>query len=397
MKEADWTDPSNPIFSGTTADTPTTVLESFTAYYTALFAKKATNSADENICLATLADPRGQRVLAPTATKCDADITKEEIEEVINALPSGKSPGPDRLPTRFYKTFSLQLVNILPKVFNESRDTGRLPDSCREGLISVLHKKGTREDPRMYRPITLLNCDYKILTRVLTQRMNEAVLQFVSPCQNGFVPGGFIAENLMLLNLIKAYVEEEREDAFFLFLDMEKAFDRCSWDYLTKALTQLGFGDGFVNYVKLFYSHANPPTRKININGRLGESFPLASGVAQGCPLSPLLFLVVTEALSRLITNDTNIKGVQVHGTHHKISQYADDSTLIGTPSDAPRFETHIRTWCGATAMRENNTNREGLLIGSLRAHPEKSPGERGRQMDPERSTHQSPRGPHRK
>ena len=60
--------------------------------------------------------------------------------------------------------------------------------------------------------------------------MNEAVLQFVSPCQNGFVPGGFIAENLMLLNLIKAYVEEEREEAFFLFLDMEKAFDRCSWD-----------------------------------------------------------------------------------------------------------------------------------------------------------------------
>ena len=65
-------------------------------------------------------------------------------------------------------------------------------------------------------------------------------------------------------------------------------------DYLTRALKEFGFGDGFVNYVKLFYSHENPPTRKINVNGHLGESFPLASALhkRQGCPLSPLLFLV---------------------------------------------------------------------------------------------------------
>ena len=66
-------------------------------------------------------DPSG------TSAKCDADISKDEIEEVINNLPSGKSPGPDRLPTRFYKTFSSQLVNILPNVFNESRSRGGLP------------------------------------------------------------------------------------------------------------------------------------------------------------------------------------------------------------------------------------------------------------------------------
>ena len=136
------------------------------------------------------------------------------------------------------------------------------------------------------------------MTRLLTQRMNEAVKQFVSPQQNGFVPGGFIAENTMLLKLIQAYAEDEDEEAFLVFLDMEKAFDRCSWDYLRKALVELGFDQNFISYINLFYSHTNPPTRQININGRLGESFPLASGVAQGCPLSPLLFLVVTEALT---------------------------------------------------------------------------------------------------
>ena len=96
-------------------------------------------------------------------------------------------------------------------------------------------------------------------------------------------------------------------DAFFVYLDMEKAFDRCSWDYLEDALRAIGFDDDFVNYVSLFYSHDNPPTRQLSMNGKLGPKFPLHSGVAQGCPLSPVLFLVITEALSRLITNDETI------------------------------------------------------------------------------------------
>ena len=196
--------------------------------------------------------------------------------------------------------------------------------------------------------------------------MNEAVKQFVSPQQNGFVPGGFIAENTMLLKLIQAYVEDENEEAFFIFLDMEKAFDRCSWDYLRKALTALGFNQNFINYINLFYSHENPPTRRININGRLGESFPLASGVAQGCPLSPLLFLVVTEALTRAVTRDDSIEGVRINGTAHKISQYADDSILIARVHDWVRMKFHLDRWCAATAMRENATKREGLLLGKL-------------------------------
>ena len=84
--------------------------------------------------------------------------------------------------------------------------------------------------------------------------MNEAVVQFVSPQQNGFVPGGFLPENIMLLKLIQAYIEEEDSDAYFIFLDMEKAFDRSSWEYLVEALEAIGFDKDFIGYVKLFYS-----------------------------------------------------------------------------------------------------------------------------------------------
>ena len=131
---------------------------------------------------------------------------------------------------------------------------GRLSNEVKSGLISVLYKKGEREDPRNYRPISLLNNDYKIFTRILTERMNEAVVQFVSVQQNGFVPHGFIAENTALLKLLQEYCDEQNEEAMYIFLDMEKAFDRCSWAYLHKALQKLGFNEGFINYVKLVSS-----------------------------------------------------------------------------------------------------------------------------------------------
>lgn len=163
-----------------------------------------------------------------------------------------------------------------------------------EGIISVLFKKKERNDPRNYRPIILLNCDYKILMRILTARMNKAVVQFVSKDQNGFFPGAFIAENLMRL---KDYIEDENQEALFIFLDMEKAFDRCSWEFLTEGLEKIGYGfdETFVDYVKLAYSHDHPPTRMMYVNGYLGPKFHLGSGVAQGFPLSPLLFLIITE------------------------------------------------------------------------------------------------------
>ena len=65
------------------------------------------------------------------------------------------------------------------------------------------------------------------MMRILAARMNIAVVQFVSSCQTGFVPDALLTENVMLLKLIQAWIEESDEDAYFVFLDMEKAFDRC--------------------------------------------------------------------------------------------------------------------------------------------------------------------------
>ena len=103
-----------------------------------------------------------------TSNEIGADITEDEVRRVAANLPKGKAAGPDRLPNEFYSTFSASLAPLLAAAFNEMRASGNLTSGFSDGLVSILYKKGTRLDIRNYRPITLLNSDYKILTRIFS-------------------------------------------------------------------------------------------------------------------------------------------------------------------------------------------------------------------------------------
>ena len=210
--------------------------------------------------------------------------------------------------------------------------------------------------------------------RILASRMNLAVHQFVSDTQTGFVLDAFLAENVMLLKLIQAYIEDEDSDAYFIFLDMEKAFDRCSWEFLIEAMRAIGFNDSFIDYIKLVYSHEHAPQRQLYVNGSLGPKFSLGSGVAQGCPISPLLFLLIAEPLSRLIQQNEGIQGVQISGINHKIAQFADDSGLIHRLGDEVASSESIDTWENATSMTENKGKRDGILLGKLNRERHRAP-----------------------
>ena len=379
---ATWQDPNSPLKDGTSTTDPSLIPAAITKYYESLYAHKPIDDAAKQICLDTLR--AGNRVLPPTAARCGAPITAAELEDTMNLLPTGKSPGPDCIPNKFYRTFSGTLAPILEKVLEESVNNGHLPSEVGDGLISLLYKKDKRDDPRNYRPITLLNSDYKIMMRVLASRMNEAVTQFVSDPQTGFVPDSFLPENTMLLKLIQDWADDENQELYFLFLDMEKAFDRCSWDFLLEALEAIGMDQNFVNFVKLAYS--DDTRRRISANGYLGPAFNLHSGVAQGCPLSPLLFLLITEPLTRLhpdrrdirpnpfLSLANRIRGARIGTARHRISQFADDSTLILRVGDETEAEACLDVWQRATAMKENKAKREGLLLGLLNTNRQNAP-----------------------
>eukprot|EP00962_Isochrysis_galbana_P010757 scaffold2991_cov120-Isochrysis_galbana.AAC.4 len=173
----------------------------------------------------------------------------------------------------------------------------------REGDIVLLYKKGDSRDPRNYRPITLLQVDYKILAKILVARMKKTVNNFVSKEQLGFVPKRLIGEATHLLKLVQAYLEEEGREGLLLALDWEKAFDRVSWDYYHLALEALEFGPYFRGWARLLSNPDAPPIRRIKANGARCNPFSIKCGVPQGCPLSPLAFLVIAEALTPYASN----------------------------------------------------------------------------------------------
>ena len=236
-----------------------------------------------------------------TSKEVGAEITAEEIEKVASHVPLGKSPGPDRLPNILYRAFAIPLSKIMAKVFNKCQSTGKMPKEFNDGIVTILYKKGVRTDVRNYRPITLLNNDYKILTRILAKRMLKIITQCISDNQIGFMPRTFLAESTMLVKLIQAHLDTIDEGGLLVFLDLEKAFDRVSWDFMKKAIKKLRFTDGIQKWMDALYDEKSPPKRVIYANGKLSKAYLVSLGVAQGCPLSPILFTIIIEGFTRLV------------------------------------------------------------------------------------------------
>ena len=108
---------------------------------------------------------------------------------------------------------------------------------------------------------------------------------------------------------------------------MEKAFDRVSWKLILGGMEKLGFGNGMISLVRMLYDLNDPPQRRILVNGKAGKYSPIKSGVAQGCPLSPLLFLICAEVVIRLAKK--NLKGIRVGSRRFQVSAFADDTVLF--------------------------------------------------------------------
>ena len=325
----DWSRP--PSKDDTTTPTTTQVAQAASSYYShlgKLFPRTSTHESAADRMMAEL-DKWG--VEESTSNEVGANITEEEVSRVCANLPAGKSSGPDRIPNEFYKTFPSLLAPLLTDAFNEMRSAGSLDEGFSDGYVSTLYKKGDRTDPRNYRPITLLNGDYKILTRILAKRMLRIVTQFVSDNQIGFVPRTFIAESTMLMKLIQAHLESIDEGGLLVFLDMEKAFDRCNWAYLHRALRHLRFTSPFTSWIDMLYDESKGTKRQVLANGCLSDKYTVRVGTAQGCPLSPLLFLVIMEGFTRLVNNDPDLQGIKIGDLHQKISHFAVLTTVLAT------------------------------------------------------------------
>ena len=157
---------------------------------------------------------------------CEGPLSKKECLEALKSMASEKTPGSDGLPCEFYKVFWNDLAEILLNALNFSFETGQLSISQRRGIVKLIPKKDAELILiKNWRPLTLLNCDYKIASKAIASRIKTFLPKLISDDQTGFLKGRCISENIRLLDIVIKYTEGRKIPGLLLFIDFEKAFD----------------------------------------------------------------------------------------------------------------------------------------------------------------------------
>ena len=166
-------------------------------------------------------------------------FTKDELFSALKGLQTRKSPGSDGLPTEFYLTFWDELGNFLVLVLNEGYRLGVLTDSQCEGLLRLLHKKDDKRLPKNWRPISLLNTDYKLASKVITERLKLVMSSIVHQDHTCGVMGSSIFSNLHLIRDTLDVIDKIDETGILVTLDQEKFFDGVDHEFLMPTLAKL--------------------------------------------------------------------------------------------------------------------------------------------------------------
>ena len=263
--------------------------------------------------------------------KLDNDLTLHELFEALKTC-KDSSPGPDGIPYSVYKAFWNITGPIILESWIYSVEIKKLPRSNLESVITILPKEGKdTSDIKNWRPITLSNCDSKIITKALSNKVSKVLSSIIDSSQTAYVPGRSVADNLRSNFFIKKYCNQKNLESVLISLDAKKAFDSVNHRYIEKTLRAYGFGDRFIEVFKTLYKDI---TARILVNGFQTESIRIERGVKQGDALSCAIFIICIDPLLRNINNSDKIKGIMFKNKFikefcFKGGAYADDVSVI--------------------------------------------------------------------
>ena len=213
------------------------------------------------------------------------------------------------------------------KSYHDAFENGFLTKTQKQGVLCLIPKKGKDLTKlESWRPLSILNTDYKILAKVLAKRLKLGLNEIINPDQIGYMEGRFCGENIRLIADMIEFCKINKTNCIILLADFEKAFDKINWNFLHNCLGHFGFGDVFRKWISILYCDIESC---VTNNGHQSEYFKISRGIRQGCPLSALLFLLPAEIIALILRSLGTIKGIMVSNTCIKLCQLADDMTLF--------------------------------------------------------------------
>ena len=265
-----------------------------------------------------------------------------------------------------------EICNQLIAALNESFTVGQLSTSQRQATITLIEKKA--KDKRIiknWKPISFINVDAKIASKVLVSGMKNILSSIVKCDQTTYVKGRYIGESIRLISDILEYTEENGISGILFSADFEKAFDSIKHTFLFAVLKSFGFGPQFIQWVRTFLNNAESCV--VNNRHSIGY-FPLERGTKQGDPFSAYLFILCAESLFIQIREDENIKGIVVGDHEIKLSAYEDDADLLTL--DVKSLQTIFQTYTTFqlySSLKLKLDKSEACWIGTERGAKETS------------------------
>ena len=211
-------------------------------------------------------------------------------------------------------------------MYNYSYFNQKLPTSTRRGMISLLPKAG--KDQKFVKnkcSLTLLNTDYKVLANIFDNRLKTILPSIIDPCQTGFMKGRNIAHNMRKSLDIMEYCKGAKIPAVILSIDMQKAFDSIEYHAIYGSLKYFNFGQSFTQWVSLFFTEFQVCTQNL---GYQSDWWTKSRSVNQGWPISPTLYLLIGELMTRKLKGNKGIHGIKIGESEILLSQFADDTDI---------------------------------------------------------------------
>ncbi|GJT07142.1 RNA-directed DNA polymerase, eukaryota, reverse transcriptase zinc-binding domain protein [Tanacetum coccineum] len=261
----------------------------------------------------------------------ELEVSKDEVKRAVWDCGTDKAPGPDGFTFGFYRRFWKVIENDVFDAVNHFFTYGDIPKGCNSSFIALIPKIPDANVVKDFRPISLIGSLYKIIAKILANRLVVVLGDIVNEVQSAFIADRQILDGPFILNEVLQWCKSKKKQSLIFKVDFEKAYDSVRWDFLDEVLKKFGFGDKWCTWIQ---SCLRSSRGSIIINGSPTAEFQFHKGLKQGDPLSPFLFILIMESLHlsfQRVVDARMFKGITLSSSlmlSHMF--YADDVIFVG-------------------------------------------------------------------